>query len=251
MKYSDPVALVRAAIDAVNRSDWSATVTLCDPVSLAAFKRELVEQYDSATSRRELTVEEYMRVAPDMPREVAEYEVARHRAHSEPGRRLREDLPGVRDLEMLRTLTPEAVFAAWLDGRGPRRQIERLANEGRISQAVVAHAQELSSRIHDYEIVGAMSDGDRVAHVLYRHSTERESWDAELEEWLRQRPAEEQELARDLAGRTYPQVVTCRRQPEGDWLMLAGHNFLGLGSFSIDLSETRNQSADDSDVEIP
>jgi hypothetical protein len=80
MRHSDPLSLVCAAIEIVNTADWDAAAQLCDPISLVAFRRQLLEQFEPTAPRFELTVEEYLRHSPEMPRAVAEYHMAQHRA---------------------------------------------------------------------------------------------------------------------------------------------------------------------------
>jgi hypothetical protein len=67
----------------------------------------------------------------DMPEAVAAYEADRLMERSTPEARLREELPTVASVEALRGMSPDAVFAAWLDGRSLRRQIEAGTRSGR------------------------------------------------------------------------------------------------------------------------
>ncbi|HEU4564423.1 MAG TPA: hypothetical protein VFS05_07240 [Gemmatimonadaceae bacterium] len=234
MKYDDPLALFRDAVDALNRGDWLAAAALCDPLSLRSFRRSLLLEIAPSEPPRSLTVDDFVRHTPDMPREVAEYQVEQSRKFMAPMRRLRENLPGVRSVEEAEAMSPEELFAGWLDGRSPWRQIERLAAEGRIPAATVAQARAYPLPVHRYEVLGVVHDGDRIAHVVYRHANAPDAPDEEAHEaWLAEQPEEERELARDLAWRAPPQVVTCRRQPDGSWRLLAGWDFLHLGSSAI------------------
>lgn len=181
-----------------------------------------------------LTVEEYLRHSPEMPRAVAEYHVAQHRLMADPLWRMQQELPGVEGVEQLKQLGPEEVFARWLDGRTPRRQIERMIAEGRIGAASAELTLEQVAPALHYEPIGVLADGDRVAHVLYR-PLEQDPDDAgtEAAEWMARMPPDERELTRDLAGRQHPMVATCRRQPDGSWRLIAGYGFLMLGSITI------------------
>lgn len=229
---------MRAAIEIVNRADWHAAAGLCDPVSLVRFRRQLLEQLEPDATRFELTVEEYLRLSPDMPRAVAEYYVAQHRARTDPGQRLREELPEISDLDSLRSMSPEAVFASWLDGRSPRRQIERLAAESRITPNRATLPTEVANAMFPYIVIGAVADGQGVAHVLYRLDvTIGNPTNGEAEAWLARLPADERELAQDLSGREHPRVITCRKQTDGSWRLLAGYDFLGMGSTVVQTVE--------------
>ena len=75
-----------------------------------------------------LTVEDMLRMSPEMPREAAEYQVAQFRKHVDPAARLHEDFPDVESLDALRALTAVETFAAWLDGRSIRRQVVGLVD---------------------------------------------------------------------------------------------------------------------------
>jgi hypothetical protein len=64
-------------------------------------------------------------------------------------------------------------------------------------------------------------------------------------------PANEKELARDVYTRGHPQVVTCRKQANGGWRLLAGHDFLGMGSTvisDVDEAEREGTASGDSAV---
>ena len=84
----DPLALFDAALNALNAEDWRGAAQLCDPVSLRAFKRQLLERFTPDRPPRELTIEDLLRHTPDKPRQVAEYELAQHRRRADPRRRV-------------------------------------------------------------------------------------------------------------------------------------------------------------------
>jgi hypothetical protein len=237
--------LVRAAIEIVNRSDWYAAAELCDPVSLSAFRRQMLQQFEPTAPRFEITVEQHLRHSPEMPRAVAEFYVEQHRARMDPATRLRYELPGIPDVDALRLMSAEEIFAAWLDGRSPRRQIERLVSEGQISPASATRSHELASMVHPYVAIGIVQDGDDVAHVLYRYDVDAVHSSADAEEWLAKLPKDEQTLALELSGRLHPQVTTCRRQQDGTWRLLAGYDFLGLGSTAIGIEENDEEQSGD------
>jgi hypothetical protein len=115
--FADLLELFRAAVAAVNAEDWDAAAALCDPVSLRAVHRQLLEQFAPREPHQPLTVDEYLRHSPEMPRAVAEYHVTQHQRLADPAERLRRALPGIVDAGALGALTPEQAFAVWLDGR--------------------------------------------------------------------------------------------------------------------------------------
>jgi hypothetical protein len=234
-RFSDPIALFDAAIDALNREDWLAAARLCDPVSLRSFHRNLLAQVAPAMPVPQLTAEDLMRSSPEMPREVAEFQVAEFRRHSDPGERLRSELPSVPSIAALRELSPAEAFAAHLDGRSFRRQIEHMAERGHLSPEVAARAAaSAKGPLHRYVVLGAFEDGERIAHVLYRmRMDETAPWQGEMAAMVAALPDDEQTLMRDLTFRSHPHVATCRRQPDATWALLADHSFLGVGSTII------------------
>ncbi len=245
MDLSTPIAVFEQAIAALNAADWPRVTALCDPVSVRAFHRQLVERFTPREAAHELTVEEYMRHAPEMPRAVAEYHVAQHRRHADPSTWLMRELPDVPDLATLRAMSPEQVFAAWLDARSPLRRIEELAARGEMPSLTDEQVQALKGMTLAYVALGSVADGDRIAHVLYRHHIDAESSadgasrDSTDEDavwriaWLAARPEDERQLARELAGREHVQSATCRLQPDGQWRLIAGEGLLQIGTFAF------------------
>src|SRR5205823_5441787 len=203
---------------------------LSDAVSLRAFKRHLLEQSAPDKPRRELTIEDLMRDTPDKPRQVAEYELAQHRRRADPRRRLDEKLAGVASVDELQQLDPVEAFARWLEGRSIRRQVQRLAAEARIPQGIDVAAPRPYPQ--SFIRLGVVRDGARLAHVLYRHNFV-VSESPEMATWLAKRPADEQELAREISGHLHPSVVTCRRQSDETWGLIADHRFFNVGSIHV------------------
>src|SRR5437588_11833990 len=91
----DPLVLFDATLNALNAEDWRGAAQLCDPVSLRAFKRQLLERFAPDKPLRDLTIEDLLRHTPDKPRQVAEYELAQHRRRAYQRRRIEEALSAV------------------------------------------------------------------------------------------------------------------------------------------------------------
>lgn len=228
--FDDPLALFRAAAAAIRAEDWRGAADCCDPASLRAFARQTRESFAPAHEAPPLTVEQLLRDVPDLPRAVAEYQVAQHRRYSGHAARLRHDFPGVASVEALLALDDAAVFAAYVEGRSLRRQLERLVADGRADPSILAEPITVPSDYYDFVPVGWLPDGERLAHVLFHHGngTPPEQWTGESARWFAERTPEEQALTRDLTGRGHPFVATCRRQPDGTWRLLADHGFQNL-----------------------
>jgi hypothetical protein len=231
--FTDPFALFRAAVDALNTEDWSGAAALVDPVSLRRFARQVLERLAPAVPPRPMTADDYMRFDPQLPREVAEHWAAQARRDADPTSRLQRELPGVGSLEALRTLAPEEVFRHWLDGRSARRQVA-LAADGRISQRA-AHLSTLAGFArYRYVPLGVVPDGDQMAHILYRHDADpQQPWSGDAANWLASQPADEQLLARELSARGHPYVALVRRQVDGTWRFVVEHDFLNMANTVI------------------
>ncbi len=231
----DPLKLFRGAVTALEQERWGDVAELCDPLSLRAFKQSFLSQFDGAL-QFSWTLEELIRFSPDMPRQVAEYQLTQIQRQSDPAVRFARDFPFVRNIDELRDLEPAEVFARWLEGKSPRGQILAAVRDGSISEAVAAaHGSDLG-RFPPYEPVGAISDGDDVAYIIYRFGKiESPELPDEAREWMAELSPEEREFAElELP---HPSIATCRRQSDKTWKLIADHDFLHISSISIGFSK--------------
>ena len=125
-------AVFDAAVVALNAGDFAAAVRLCDPVSLQMVGRHLLETVGGMVGPPPLTVEEMQRLAPDMPREVAEYHVVEARRRVSESGILGELLPTCPSLAAAQAASPGVLFAWWLEAPlrralGRRRATRRRA----------------------------------------------------------------------------------------------------------------------------
>jgi hypothetical protein len=121
---SHPSQVIVDAVAAIEREDWSAFIDLCDPVSLRRFKNDLVWQFSDHGYSPPVTVEDFMSEAPEMPREVAEYNLAQMNSYRDPALRLSLELSAVSSLAELKSLESGEVLIRWLKSRMPRREEE-------------------------------------------------------------------------------------------------------------------------------
>lgn len=106
MPTSDPLAVFREFTAALRREEWSEAARLCDPASLTWFKEAQIQRLAPAAPRRELTAEDFMRDDPEMPREVAEYQLARFNRHRDPMIvQLQREFPDTRSSDELREIS--------------------------------------------------------------------------------------------------------------------------------------------------
>src|SRR4051812_21669477 len=110
MPIKDPVQLFQTVVARMNAEDWNGAAGLCDPVSLAWFRRTMLEQYSRNDRPVTITVEQFMKMEPDMPREVAEYNVKRAQKTVNQDNRLQNDFPNVASVAALRALEPVDFF---------------------------------------------------------------------------------------------------------------------------------------------
>jgi hypothetical protein len=241
---ADLIALFEETTKRFNAEDWEGVADLCDPASLAYFRRHFLHIYTPEPDDT-LTPEFYMQESPDMPREVAEYEVQRQRKHADPLYRLREDMPQISSLEELHGLTPGDLYAAYLRGLSPRTQIEKQVAAGLVSPRAAERALAGSFAWYGYRPIGVVMDGERIAHVVYQSDLAPESYTM-LEDSLMKAgvPEDERELKKDLMRHEHPGLFTCRRGPDGEWRHLAWHNPFGMGSVLFSIGEDDSDSQD-------
>lgn len=234
--FTDPIELFRWTADAINREAWSDIVSQCDPVSLRAFKRSLIEQYEPPGRSSPLTFERFLQLSPEMPRAVAEYNYEQYRKNQDPKAQLERELPGVTSVEMLRELSAEDVYARYLEGRSYRHQLRRLIAESKVPVEWERIQKSGVPQMH-LEPVGVVLDGDRIGHVVYRHDPDdgRDARDRppHIAEWLSRRPPDERELWEVLAARQPAQVTPMLRHADGSWWLLADRGFMGIGGVVI------------------
>lgn len=236
--YSDPVALFTAAVDALNQEDWAGVAGLCDPISLTAFKRNLMDNLSPpAKETHKLTAAELMKAVPSMPRAVAEYQMTRFRESLDPKQRLRDQVPGVKSREVLETMEAAGVFAAWLEGKSLRRQLGRDVELKRMSRATANEVLAQGTKHFNFEGLGFVRDGERLVHVVYRRDAVfRGPFPGNDDPWVARCSAAERELMRDLWGREHTLSVMARRQSDDSWLLVADSDFLLVGQIGLGFS---------------
>ena len=224
----DPVSVFNAAADAIARKDWPAVAALCDPVSLVAFKRDLLSSISPPNPQVRLTVDDLMRHDPDMPRAAAEYQLAHQQRFADPANRLANEL-GVATVAEAEAMTPPDFFVAWLDAHSFPRQLERQIAQGQLPP----EAANFTEPFPEFRRVAfdAVIEGN-LAYVLYRlmgpDAAGDEDQDPEWQEQMTQLSDDERQLQMDLANP--PSWSTCRRQLSGQWRLIARQNFLHMGN---------------------
>jgi hypothetical protein len=228
-----PVEVVNAAFTALNCEDWAGLADLCDPVSLRAFKREVLDGFPEDEDGLWIDIDDLMEREPDMPREVAEYQLGRMNRYMDPMYRLRSQVYAVRSIAELRDMEPGRVFARWLQARSP----EHFPHDDEAEQPW--ELPELESlgkptRAYRYTALGSVPDSAEIAYVVYRQSrSPHDIYPGVMDEWEQSVPADEAELARVTHFLHAPQVATCRKQADGSWRLVADSQLLLVGTLEI------------------
>jgi hypothetical protein len=229
---------IRELFERVTRAyrdaDYRLVASLCDPVSLLVFKRSSVERVASFRTS-DWSVEEMMRGNPNMPREVAEFNIAQWRKNREEQHPLRFDFPRIASLEDLRVLDPVDVFAEWLYARSPEHAFHSAVARGDVPAQEMDFLSATTGMGPTFELCCVIPASERMAEIVFRRGIELdgnelsddelEAEDPELAALLSQLTEEERQLQRDQA--LWPlDFAQCRAQPDGSWKMIADDRFL-------------------------
>jgi hypothetical protein len=227
VNVNGPAEVLAAAFAALNLDDWSGFTNLCDPVSLRVFKRETLESYADETEVYDVEADDLLESEPEMPREAAEYKAAQMNQITSKAHRLKREFLTVKGVDELCAMDASKMFVLWLQAHSPYR---RMALEAESEQPWELASDwdppvddgKKETRGYRYSVVGSIIEGDEIAHVLYRddHTIDK-IFAEEYAEIMASRPADEQELARQLHHYSHPQFVTFRRQADGTWRLVA------------------------------
>ena len=235
MSFADPMELFRTAAQRLAAEDYLGVAQCGDPVVLRQTQRYAIASFVDATKQRALTMKDFTRGDSNMPAEVAEYNLRQYERHSAEQRDVSAQYPGFDSVEDLASGDPAAVYAAQLDGRSSRRQIAREVAAGRLPAEMMSPsylAEHLTRPIP--QPLGVVERSDRIAHIVFtiplanpasETETPEPAWTAAAREHLAALPADEQALHAEVMALGQLQVTSCRRQPDGGWLLLLDHAF--------------------------
>lgn len=238
--FSDPTDLFHAAQTAIAQEDWRGVTELCDSTSLRLFRLQTLQSLQPRPDPT-ITVEDYLKHAPDMPRSVAEYHVSLIGRHTEPEARLKEDFPTVGSIAELARLSPVELFTEWLKGTSPRAQVEKALRDHQIPRK---QAERIERDMREQPpfappvLLGVVPDGDQVAHVLYRDANVGAPDPSIVEEDLRA-------FQHDVLQRKLVRVETVRRSESGAWGLIAAWGMLGLGINAVYIEPTGDDAESD------
>ena len=220
-----PVQIVTDAIAALSRRDWDVFIPLFDPVSVRAFKRDLEWQFRELMPGDDLTLEDFIAEMPDVPREVAEYNFAAiERSRLEPDARLKLEIPAIASVDELKSLDASEVLRRWLQSRmlDPDEGYASRTFEPAPGMEVVEIRKTSDGVRLRYTVLGSVRDSGDFAHVVCRDHWETDQADDEEDSDTYTIPADERELSAQLRLRSHLHTVTCRKQADGSWRIIAG-----------------------------
>lgn len=248
---TDPIAVFQAAAEAVAREEWLAAAVLCDPISLRLFKDELVQRVSPDREIYPVSVEALLRSQPDMPRDVAEYQVAQHERSWNQSAVLEREVPGVGDITSLRALSPVEVFAAHLSRNSVDNRIKQLRQFTPMTTEWEELVRSQVQAVPRYSALGVIHESERIAFVVFRLDFRTPGDDIAAANGSGDPDAglsaEKREYVADVASGP-PECQTCRRQPDGSWRLVAGHHFLGLGNIAFAFGYDEGEQGTESDV---
>jgi hypothetical protein len=230
-----PLEVVNAAFAALNVEDWAGFASFCDPVSLRAFKREILEEFgeyrepSSVAECDDLLEEEE---DPDL-RAAIEHDLAVMDEWFNPVHRVIVEFDSVETVEELREIDPGRAFARWLQARSRNPYRPNVPEEGEEWRRGKETSRK-STRGYSYLAVGSVLDSPDIAYVVYRNAhSPNDVYPGVMDSWEQSVPADEAELARLTHYLQNPQVLTCRKQTDGSWRLLAGRRLSLVGTLQV------------------
>lgn len=123
MTNSDVRATAEALFRALEERRWQDAAALLHPESIAALHRRAISLLDRDLARN-FTVEKMREQSPDMPLEVAEYQVRRLQERMRAGGWITRGLAGVQTPEEVRALSPVALATRAIEASDLRVLVE-------------------------------------------------------------------------------------------------------------------------------
>jgi hypothetical protein len=225
-----PRDAVTSAFAALKSKNYIALAELCDPISLRAFKAEMVDEY----------CERYRPASPGEatlpPIELTAEQYAEWREVFDPLKAVRSEFPDLSSPEDLRGMTPVELFSRWLSAQSFDCFLDE-DDDREPWQADDASWSAEGSPARDgndapeYEIIGCVFGDPDIAHVLYRNRFS--AADIYGPDWISDSRVEYREFMDATHHRGDPTLISCRRQSDGSWRLIAKRTFMLFGSLQI------------------
>jgi hypothetical protein len=121
-----PRQIVTAAFEALRANDWKGLAALCDPLSLDAFKIEMLEEFGDRFG--EPDPEESTSTLE--PVELDDEQFIEYMKYLHPDRMMKVEFPKLSTMDDLRQMEPVGAFASWLEGQAaPRKFLRELVRK--------------------------------------------------------------------------------------------------------------------------
>jgi len=228
----DPEAVVQAAALAMHEERWRDAAALCSPESLREFLSDrvaILRDHRPVT----LTWEQWRRMLPELPEEVARWQWEQHRAAGDVDEGMRRELAqvGVADLDALAALEPTTFYERWLAAHSPRSRNAVMLESHKVSVRVRAWFDLHASRLPLLVVLGHVREGERLAHVVVREQPE-----TPPTTMPNGRPFGDEDLIH--ATTVGPlRLVTVMRDDEERWWLEASFQLLDLGGNNVAYSD--------------
>jgi hypothetical protein len=246
-----PAAVFQQAADALDREDFLAVARLCDPASLSLFRRRLLRDLAPSDDLPPLTVELYLRHHPDMPCEVAEYNVANHHRRWAESRRVDREVARTESYDALEALAPDEAYARWLEAHSVRAALRRQLEARGISGEQMERAlDEIARPDLLLRPIGAVEHG-RTAYVVYLVEPRTESASTgDHEAYIASLTEDEREIE-EAHLRGPVRITSVRRQPDGTWRLIARQELLDRGHVAFEIRSGERSRTDSGGESAP
>jgi hypothetical protein len=229
-----PRQIVTAAFDALRANDWKGLASLCDPLSLDAFKIEMLEEFGDRFG--EPDPEESTSTLE--PIDLDDEQFIEYMKYLHPDSVMKVEFPKLSTMHDLRQMESVDAFASWLEGQAsPRKALADRCQEFWKGDSDAGSATESSGALINYPrytIIGCAFDSMDIAHVVYRPAISPPERYADVyESWFARWPSEYRDFVTALHHRGIPMLITCRKQADGSWRIVASHRFMLFGSLSV------------------
>jgi hypothetical protein len=181
------IELARSLLQAYEAKDWTTAAKQVHDTALAQFREMQLAMAQAWEERPTLAGER----DPTMPAEVAAYFDS---VHTDRGNPLLHFFPRVSTLAELRALTPTEFLARFMEGNDPKPE----------------NYDDHRPPVFTREVIGAVPEGDSLAHVVYRIHSDMG------------RGGQTQEV----------EVMTVRRANRG-WRALLNRDIAVIGTFEV------------------
>ena len=226
-----PRHVVAAAFEALRRNDWKGLALLCDPLSLDAFKIEMLEEFGDHFGEPD----------PDIPTstmepiELDDEMYAEYMKYLHPDSMMKVEFPKLSTMDDLRHMEAVDAFACWMEGQAsPGAAAADSSDEPWKNGAPKTDSSDRRSDWPRYAIIGCVFDSPDIAHVVYRpEASPLEHYGDAWESWLSRAPAKYRDFMIAMHHRGIPMLITCRRQGDASWRLVANRRFSFFGSLQV------------------